>query len=149
MNIKDELRVKLNAMPDWEVFARCLWGEAEGQGTVGMMEIASVIMNRLKKPKRFGAAIKDVLLTRWQFSCFEELPRLQAIMETDILDPIMITAIGISTIYMAGRGVDIVSGADHYEALPPSKEPKWAKDSRYKKVMSSTSGHEFYVENLA
>jgi spore germination cell wall hydrolase CwlJ-like protein len=47
--------------------SRTMWGEARGEGRIGMLHVGSVILNRLKHP-RYPKTVKDVVLQASQFS---------------------------------------------------------------------------------
>ena len=41
-------------LTDTEVFAKTLWGEARGEGIIGMLAVACVIKNRINRPGWWG-----------------------------------------------------------------------------------------------
>lgn len=77
-------RMKFNYIPDpaWKLedqspiilLAMAIWGEARGEDRFGMASVAQVMMNRATWRARTGkmieVALKEVLLQRYQFSCF-------------------------------------------------------------------------------
>jgi N-acetylmuramoyl-L-alanine amidase len=54
------------------VLAQTMWGEARGEGTLGMLAIGFVIKNRAESDHhaRFGSGIAEVALKHKQFSCW-------------------------------------------------------------------------------
>lgn len=54
---------------DVNYLAMTIWGEARSQGTEGMNAVGHVIKNRVAK-HRWGDNVKDVVLNRKQFSCW-------------------------------------------------------------------------------
>lgn len=56
---------------DANYLAATIWGEARNQGYEGMNAVGHVIKNRMEKG-RWGETIKDVVLNRKQFSCWNE-----------------------------------------------------------------------------
>jgi spore germination cell wall hydrolase CwlJ-like protein len=62
--------------PPDAVAALTLWGEARGEGLIGIKAVASVIhrravMRRILKGMAFDLAVSDVCLTPHQFSCWD------------------------------------------------------------------------------
>ena len=70
-----------------DYMARTMWGEARGEGATGMRAVGHVIMNRVKAGSWYGATPKDVVLKKWQFSCWNaddpNRPKLLAVTTAD------------------------------------------------------------------
>jgi len=65
--------MKLEDLPDKELMARIIWGEARNQGHLGKQAVGNVIMNRLNDPKkRFGKTMHEVMLKPFAFSCLNK-----------------------------------------------------------------------------
>lgn len=99
-----------------DILARTLWGEARGEGKVGMQAVANVVMNRVAKPGWWGQGIISVCLKPKQFSCWNgddpNLPKVQAV-TTD--DSAFVTALEIANEAVAGTLADITMGATSYK----------------------------------
>jgi len=68
-----KIKAALEKLPDVEILARTLYGEARNQGVEGLTAVANVINNRmLFVPKRYGVGIYGVCLKAKQFSCWNE-----------------------------------------------------------------------------
>jgi spore germination cell wall hydrolase CwlJ-like protein len=114
---------------DVEVLARTLYGEARGEGRIGMEAVATTIQNRLLD-KRWPGTWAKVCQQRWQFSCWNEndpnLPKLRAV---DLGDPAFRLAYAVAAEAVAGEVKDLTNGANHYltKALFESdRRPSWA-----------------------
>lgn len=121
----------MNREREIDTLARTLWGEARGEGPVGMEAVACVILNRVKigKEKSFwwGRSIEEVCRKHRQFSCWNaddpNLPRLKAVTEHDIH---FVTALRIARRAAVMRVADVTNGATHYHAKDIL--PYWAKN---------------------
>lgn len=59
------------------LLAQTILGEAEGENWSGKLAVANVIMNRLEDG-RFGKNLKEVILKKYQFSCWNKgSPRIK------------------------------------------------------------------------
>lgn len=61
--------IQIEDQPEAALFACLLVREAANDGEPGMSAVAQVVMNRLKRPHRYGDTIRHVILQPWQFSC--------------------------------------------------------------------------------
>jgi len=52
------------------VVAATLWGEARGEGLIGMLAVCHVIHNRVKTGRSLWSSLTKVCLQPWQFSCW-------------------------------------------------------------------------------
>jgi len=135
-------------MGDIETLARTIWGEARGEGKAGMEAVASVIMNRVKKPRWWGRDVQSICLKPSQFSCWlKDDPSCKANYEkmisvTDI-DPQYAQALVIAERAVAKTLRDPTGGATHYHASTMEKYPAWSK--KYKKTIH-IGNHIFYKE---
>lgn len=70
-----------------DVMARTVWGEARGQGWLGKVAVAHVILNRVKADSWWGKDIEGVCTHAWQFSCWNKddpnLPKLKGVVLGD------------------------------------------------------------------
>lgn len=143
---KKMLREKVENMPEWEIFARLIYGEASGETLEGKRAVASVVMNRLKRPARYGNSLKDVMLRRWQFSCFEEVPSLRRVTSVPYDDPVFLDCVAVAHLYMVGKLRDVVNGADHYYAESiANNPPDWSLKYAFVKKVDH---HYFHVEEV-
>jgi 8-oxo-dGTP pyrophosphatase MutT (NUDIX family) len=128
------------------VIAATLWGEARGEGEVGMHAVMNVIMNRAHG--NFKKA-KDVVLKPYQFSIWNNVkdPKAAAINLADIQrtgtakeHPAYIKALELVDLAMRDQLPDITNGAIAY-FNPKKANPKWAKVLVKTK---SIGNHDFY-----
>jgi hypothetical protein len=100
---------------DMDTLARTLWGEARGDDEEGMQAVASVVLNRLKRPQRFQPTVARVCRARKQFSCWNEgdpnLPKLKGL---DNRNAAFTIALDVARRAIRGQLPDNTSGADHY-----------------------------------
>ena len=109
-----------------DIMARTLFGEARGEGHVGMVAVANVIMNRAAKPCWWGHSVKEVCLKPYQFSCWNVGdPNRQLMLNLDNTNPIYNEALDIAQQCMGGMLADNTCGATSYYASG-SPMPKWA-----------------------
>jgi hypothetical protein len=140
----------LHSLPERELLARCIWGEARGEPVEGKLAVAHVVMNRKDADTYYGHSIADVILRRWQFSCFNETdPNLSQIIHlTDKnLELTYCRAIADAVVFerTSGRNADPTGGATHYHTA--STKPSWA-DSPQMKHLCRIGNHLFYREIL-
>ena len=91
--------------------------------------VANVIMNRLKRPERFGATLQDVLYAPSQFSGIgtDEFKKAASLQFKDKNEEkIFKSFLPIANQAIKGTLADNVGGADHYVNLKLAR-PKWAK----------------------
>ena len=124
---RDQIRTNVNEVDGTvDTFARTLWGEARGETKAGREAIASVILNRLKKPSRFGKSIEEVCLKPAQFSCWNDGdPNLPKLKKVDEIDPVFAECVAIAENAVQGLLADSVIGADHYHTAGVS--PAWSQ----------------------
>lgn len=118
-----------------------LWGEARGEGPLGMLGVAHVIVNRAYGPKASlpeamkadsGHALKVKILQPLQFSCFnKDDPNRVKLLEPHKHEPQgWWQALAVSTLVLNGLTCDPTHGAVNYlttELLLSDQAPKWAK----------------------
>lgn len=114
-----------------DVLARTLWGEARGEGDMGMEAVANVIINRVRVAQArggywWGDTIIAVCQKPYQFSCWNRsdanYKKLQEV--TEKTDVYFATAMRIARRAVAGTLADQTGGATHYHAR--SITPNWA-----------------------
>ena len=117
------------SLPDEELLARCIWGEARGESIEDMVAVANVVINRLGKKIRYGSTIKEVILKPWQFSCFNEKDENFPLLRQGPKDKYFDICKSIAKLACKGLLVDNTDKANLYyvkfgkNAITP---PKWA-----------------------
>ena len=91
--------------------------------------IANVIVNRTKRPERFGGSMQEVILSPYQFSGvgtpeFNKATNLQFKGKDE--ENIFKQFLSIASSAIRGNLEDNTGGADHYVNLKLAR-PKWAK----------------------
>ena len=115
-----------------DVLARTIWGEARGEGYIGMEAVANVVQNRVKVAQSqggkywWGNNIIQVCQKPYQFSCWNRsdpsFKKLQGVDESNLY---FATALRIARRAVIDRLPDHTNGATHYHA--DYVAPYWAK----------------------
>ena len=139
-----EQRIEIMKLPDVEVLARTLYGEARNQKLEGIIAVANVITNRAQYSiKRYGIGITEVCLMKWQFSCWNDTdPNLDKLMG-DIVDPTIYKCRVIANISVVSLLVDNTYGATHYHHK--SITPYWSESNQMNRLVY-IGDHIFYRE---
>lgn len=130
---------------DIDILARTIWGEARGEGPLGMENVASTILNRVKFAQArggywWGNTIAEVCLEPWQFSCWNADDPNRVKMEmVDASDPAFRVALGIASKAANGHLADRTGGATHYHTR--AVRPAWRASGQH---TASLGAHEFY-----
>lgn len=125
-----------------DLLARVLWGEARGEGRIGMQAVASVIVNRAHNSRWWGRDLQSVCTKPWQFSCLLPTdPNLPKLLSVTAADPAFRDALAIADDALAGRLRDITNGADHYLVTAIQDRTAWAKG---KTPVAVIGGHSFF-----
>ena len=123
-----------------DILARTLWGEARGEGVVGMAAVAAVVRNRCAKGGWWGSGIKGICLKPKQFSCWNEGdPNRERLPKLGDGDAFFMAAKVVAELAVAGALADITAGATHYHAS--RVKPSWA---RGRQPCCSIGNHLFY-----
>jgi len=61
--------VDLTEIPEDDLLARVIWGEARSESILGQVAVACAALNRLARPVLYGKTLRDVLLRPKAFSC--------------------------------------------------------------------------------
>jgi N-acetylmuramoyl-L-alanine amidase len=123
--------------------AKTVWGEARGEGDDGMLAVACVLVNRLRRgrPGHDGSLL-EVCVRRKQFSCWNDgdpnLDKIRALTPDDALYRRALIAV-LRAIDLAGTPADPTHGATHYHALAVT--PYWAPGMR---ETATIGRHRFY-----
>ncbi len=110
--------------------AQTVSGEARGQDFYTQVGVASVIMNRVRKPSWWGIDIQTVCRKPYQFSCWNKNdPNRAIILKLGLDDKVFRTAyaaclIAINNIRLPGKyESDPTFGATHYHDTSITKPP--------------------------
>lgn len=118
---------------DIDVLARTVYGEARGEGDLGMLAVAWVVVNRARK---YRLGIAEACLKSIHFSCWNNARENDAnqlsMMTADIGDKLFARAMQAALEAAHGLFPDPTEGATHY-FNPRLVRPDWA------------SGHADYV----
>ena len=106
--------------------------------------IASVMVNRTKRPERFGSTLQDVIYQPSQFSGVYGDEWNKALNKKFTEQEATVYKQMLQVAYQAVNGTleDKTGGADHY-FNPKLVKPSWSKDM---KKMYSNKFHEYYKE---
>ena len=107
--------------------------------------IASVVMNRLNRPERFGQTLEDVIYSPYQFSGVNSNEWNKVVNKKFINkdeEDIFKNFLSVAHQAVTGKLEDIVGGADHY-FNPKLANPSWAK--KMKKTYENEF-HSYYKE---
>jgi hypothetical protein len=133
--------------PEIRTLARTMWGEARGEGELGMGAVAHVVLNRRVQLKYWGKTIEEVCTKPFQFSCWNandpNLPRLQRVTEADASYALALKlARELASLAEGVRASrDPTLGATHYYARQLQPPPRWA---RGKTPCARIGNHLFY-----
>lgn len=114
---------------DADTLARTLYGEARGEGKIGMQAVGNVVMNRVALSSQHGhfgdGTIAGACLVPYQFSCWNEYDPNQKTIESVMQDdPVFAQARSIAMAIISGLLPDITGGATYYEVM--GTEAKWS-----------------------
>jgi len=97
-----------------DVLARTIWGEARGEGSVGMQAVACVILNRVRRGGWWGDSIVSVSQKPYQFSCWnKDDPNYRRVLSVDDQDMHFVTGKRIATRAVLDVLDDPTKGATH------------------------------------
>ncbi len=145
---------------DVEITARTAWGEARGEGELGMLAVCWVVVNRaniaakwlLQHPERqfhplYGFGTPDSAALRpWQFSCWNrDDPNRAALLAVGPADRAFATACRLAKVAVHREIEDPTNGATHYHtiAAPAAVQiwpPRWAREQE----PTTTIGHHVF-----
>jgi N-acetylmuramoyl-L-alanine amidase len=136
---------------DVNVLARTIWGEARGEGIIGMTAVASVIMNRVGidiwgdgKPDWWGEGIEGVCRAKWQFSCWNEGDPNRVLLEgLTSQDAMFREALTIARLAIEGVTADLTQAATHYKVSTWPWPRSWGPERIPHMVIGK---HSFYKD---
>ena len=129
-----------------DVLARTMWGEARGEGPLGMEAIASVVLNRARIAQDrggywWGNDIISVCQKPYQFSCWNRSdPNYRMLLDVTDKNIHFATSLRIARRAVAGVLADGTNGATHYHEK--SILPNWAKGQ----VPCAIIGHHIFYK---
>ena len=134
---------------DWELGARCLWGEARGEAWDGQVAVAWVIRNRAERPGWWGHTVSEVVLHPRQFSVFNESdPNRPKVLNVTSDDPTFRRCLGIFALVLSGDLSDPTNSATHYfTAAPPSSDMAWPPAWSMKMRQTARIGHHVFLRD--
>lgn len=131
-----------------DILARTLWGEARGEGFIGMEAVAHVVCNRVVAKSWWGRDVIGVCQKAWQFSCWNANDPnrgklLQLTTATATFGVALAAARKVMQLQRDGKRAtaDLTDGATHYYAPRVVATPKWA---RGKTPCARIGGHDFF-----
>jgi len=124
---------------DLDIIARTIYGEARGEPYEGMVAVAHVIFNRVKKSGHTQTPAQ-VCLKPWQFSCWNPRDKNHEIVQDVKLDDISFR-LAMREALEAFDGADMTNGATHYCHI--KLYPDWAQGHEPVKVIGN---HKFYKD---
>ena len=128
---------------DIDVMARTIYGEARGETWLGKVQVAIVILNRLKSRRWFaGKTIAETCQKPWQFSCWSANdPNLPKIVDAtlDDVDFQECMAATLQVILGLANGVALDWKGTHY--LVVGTHADWATGKEHDFVIGK---HAFY-----
>lgn len=132
------------------IAARTVFAEARSEPDEGVLAVACVIWNRVRKRSWWGRALDTVCLKRWQFSCWNprtagqpEDRNYRAMVRATNQQLARYADAVLEAQRVAGTDADPSKGACHYlnPAVLP-RLPKWARNREPDVVIGR---HHFYV----
>lgn len=95
----------------------------------------------LESSKQFGKNLREVCLKPYQFSCWNSNdPNLKLLLEPNINNDIYSRCLRVAEEFIAGNGMDVTNGANHYHSrwIQP---PNWAAG---RTPVTEIGNHYFY-----
>lgn len=134
-------------LPDNEVLALTIYGEARGEPYLGKVAVGSVVLNRADLKNWMGGTVKEVCLKPFQFSCFNKsdpnykmlLDIAQDCTREATVNRVFCVCAGIADGLIDGTVQRITEGT-HYHSTG-IKTPNWAFEM---KRVDKVGRHIFY-----
>jgi len=136
------MRMILSDSLDLWVPARTIFGEARGEGVLGMTAVGHVLVNRQQTGK-WGKSLNSVCLWPYQFSCWLPGANLESMVSVDDNDPLLSQCRNALISAMTSTD-DPTNGATFYFADYISPPP-WAAGKNFKVKIGH---HLFYAERM-
>ena len=115
---------------DTDILARTLYGEARGEGLIGIEAVANVILNRVALSQQhalwWGKTVSEVCLKPFQFSCWTPSDKnFYRLVRVTADNPVFRLCQRVATRALNGALPDLTHGATHYHSKKVS--PAWAR----------------------
>ena len=115
---------------DTDILARTLYGEARGEGLIGIEAVANVILNRVALSKQhqlwWGKTISEVCLKPFQFSCWTPADKnFYQLIRVTSENSVFRMCQRVANRALNGTLTDITHGATHYHSKKVN--PAWAR----------------------
>lgn len=123
---------RLRCLTDSSLMARLLWGEAEGEGVLGMLAVAHTVLNRAARPRWWGHDVQSVILCPGQYHGLQRVP------ETADYSA-YIEAKAVALLALGDHTIDPTQGATHFHTINLPRP--WALPE-----VARIGGHIFYRE---
>lgn len=105
-----------------KIAIKTIYGEARGEGFIGMKAVAHVLLNRARIKNQ---SLDEVCLKPWQFSCWNKNDPNREKLEKLEIETNQIALQCAAALSEAEQEDDFTKGATHYHTN--NIEPKWAK----------------------
>jgi spore germination cell wall hydrolase CwlJ-like protein len=139
-SLMPDLDLPLSMQREIPLLALAVFLEARGESFDGKYAVANVVLNRVRAHSWYGNTIPEVLLKRYQFSCFNRARAMHEysdmiLREYDAWEE----CVQASLLAYGGAGTDNTGGADHYCAQ--EAKPDWK--TKFRKT-AEIGRHEFF-----
>lgn len=122
-----------------DLLARTVYGEARGEGYLGQLAVAHVIVNRAKRGGWWGKSVPEVCLKPSQFSCWNTSdPNRVPMLTANLSHKQFAQCYRAALSALHGLEPDPTGGACHY--LARGVETDWSHGQHYESI----GGHKFY-----
>jgi hypothetical protein len=138
-SVLNRLPTTLVGASDFMCMAVAIYHEARGETLEGQAAVASVILQRVRVPRRWGDTVCDVVAPV-QFSFLKDDLSYAAILEYDA----WMTALDIATVAMVEGPDPWLEDADHYHTT--GVDPDW---NEAMPVVARIGEHIFYADPLS
>lgn len=118
-----------------DVLARTMWGEARGEGEIGLLAVAHVVFNRVDAASWWGRDVVAVCRKPWQFSCWNPGPRgRDRLLAVTARDSVFSRSLQLASELLRLQHDERVrrdptGGATHFHAVE-LPTPRWARSHR-------------------
>jgi N-acetylmuramoyl-L-alanine amidase len=143
--LEPELRAALEPLQEWQIVALVLYGEARSEPIEGLVAVANVLRNRVKRPSWWGSTYTEVATAKRQFSCLHPLDgernyqQVLRVAQALAGNQPVVTAKGVPdqkylTCAWTARGLvagflpENTKGSTHYHTAALTPRPNWAQD---------------------
>lgn len=128
------------------LLALTMWGEARSHGPQGMRAIGHVILNRMDSDRDFGGTVKDVVMKRKAFSCWnpsdpnrEAMREIKELPKNSLDYKRWMEAKKLAVMLLAHQLKDTTNGSLFYHT--DGVDPAWAQGI---KPVAQIANHYFY-----